>query len=663
MTAQAPTPEARARSRLLSIWKAAYYKGEPLVEDSIYDYHEKKQMEEWPEDPELQKVGGIPESDFKRVAEGVPMLSLKKTYDPNELLKFVGDRAIIAQLKIDGMSLELRYKNGYLVQAVSRGRGGELGFDITANALFVKNVPHFIEDFTGEIRGEIVQTYEDFESYKLWCDQNGEKTPSHPRNVATGTMQQKDPLFVSKRKLRFIAYILVGLEERFPTEEDVIFWLKEKGFEVPRCSLYRNACVFTNKINEQLQTWLVKVKQAPYPCDGVVISFNDRKYKKELGNTITHPNGSRAFKWEDETADVKVLSIEWNTGRTGEVSPVGIIEETELSGAKINRVTLHNVGYVYSNNIKPGSVIKIIRSGEIIPKHLETLSSPDGNFSIPKECPSCGSSLKEQEGVTTDSVSLLCQNPDCNSQKFERILHYVKMTDMDHLGSGILEGLFKQGYIKSIPDLYLLPAKGIEAAIINGKSLGRRRAKKISVSIEKASVLTLPKFIAAIGVLHLGKSNAEKVCNVFNSIDQILNATVEDLSKVESFASTRAQVVYVGLQAAKPLIESLKPLVRIKEEGSLTLPKVLSGLRFVVTGSFSEENPRKEIENLIKESGGLLQTSPNKYTSYLIKGEGGGSKAEKARYFNIKTLNEQGFFELIAERSAILEEEEEETSD
>lgn len=647
-----------ARSFLLKQWKAAYYAGSPIVSDAIYDYHEKLQTEEWPEDPELKIVGGVSklESSFEQVSEGEAMLSLKKIYDPIELQKFA-NRALVVELKIDGMSLELRYKEGYLTQAVSRGRGGDLGFDVTTNAMYVKGIPHYIENFTGEIRGEVVQTFSEFEKYKKDCIAKGEKEPAHPRNVATGTMQTKDASLVAARGLSFIGYFICGKEDRFPTEVDVLSFLKEKGFTLPRTSAYKAPEIFNTEIDKQLDVWKKRISEVDYPCDGIVVLYNDRNHRKTLGCATTHPHGARAFKWENETADTELLSIEWNTSRQGNVAPVGIIKEAELSGAKINRVTLHHAGYIKAHNICTGSIIRIIRSGEIIPTHLETISSPPGEVpSLLTHCPSCNAILVYEEGETVGAAELICSNPTCPAQLFERILHYVKIAEIDHLGEGILQGLYDQGYIKSIPDIYLLTEMFLSGLVINGKNLGASRAKKIMIAIEKAMVLPLPKFLAALGIRHIGKGTAERICSIFDSLEKVQAASVQDLLKVEKFGLVRAQGAFEGIQKSAQLIKNLTPLVKIKVDSeSLVLPRVLSGLRFVVTGSFSEANPRSQIEKLIQAAGGLIQSSPNQQTSYLVQGEGGGSKAIKAQKYGIPVLDELGIINLLSERSEKLE--------
>lgn len=328
-----------------------------------------------------------------------------------------------------------------------------------------------------------------------------------------------------------------------------------------------------------------------------------------------------------------------------------------MSGAKINRVTLHHAGYIKAHNICKGSIIRIIRSGEIIPTHLETISSPEGAVSsLITHCPSCNATLVYEEGETVGAAELICNNPTCPAQLFERILHYVKIAEIDHLGEGILQGLYDQGYVKSIPDIYLLTETFLSGLVINGKNLGASRARKIIIAIEKAMVLPLPKFLAALGIRHIGKGTAERICSIFDTLEKVQAASIQDLLKVEKFGLVRAQGASEGIQKSAQLIKNLKPLVKIKiDSESLVLPRVLSGLRFVVTGSFSEANPRSQIEKLIQAAGGLIQSSPNQQTSYLVQGEGGGSKAVKAQKYGIPVLDEMGIINLLSERSEKLE--------
>ena len=633
----------------IHILKAAYAEGTPLMSDEAYNFLEEKLRKLSPQHPELSKVTGELVSKFPKATEGVPMLSLKKSYKQDEIVDFISNKAVTISEKLDGMSLELRYRDGELVEAVSRGRGGELGFVVTSSAMFLLDLPLTVRGFFGEIRGEVIQTFEDFKVYSKQCEANGDELPTHPRNVVVGTMRQEDPRTVRERKLRFRAYKIVGQEDDYPTERSVFSFLIANGFTVPSAEVYTKTENFRLQQQDIFDQWKRRLASAPYSCDGIVITYNDRDLQKSLGNATDHPRGAMAFKWENEKAETIVMDIEWTTGRTGKVHPTGVVTPTDLSGATISNVTFHNLGYVKKHDIKIGAKILIIRSGEIIPKHLETIE--DGtHWLIPDVCPSCGSRLEISSHKNGKEVieNLTCVSTSCPAQLFEIVLHYARIVEMDHVDEGVLMGLWEKQIVKSIPDLYRLDLKTLESLTINGKNLGSSRAKKIMSSVEKISKLPLGIFVGALGIPKVGKNTATGMAKHFGSLDAILTAQPNEFYGLKAFADTKVDIVYTGIQNRLPLIKELMQYVTIVTDSSaVVVNNTLKGATFVITGTLS--NPRDEVEKLLVAAGGVLQSAVSKSTNYVVVGDSpGASKMEKAQKLKTRTINENELMEFIA---------------
>jgi DNA ligase (NAD+) len=529
----------------------------------------------------------------------------------------------------------LRYRDGLLSEAVSRGRSGELGFVCTNNALSLLDVPHFIKGFTGEIRGEAVQTWEDFKTYSESEVKAGNEAPKHPRNVVTGTMRQENPKIVAERKIRFLAYKVMGHYEELPTEDKVNTFLSDSGFKIPFWGIQVGANFADwNPLEEYLNTWKRRVDAAPYFCDGIVISYNDRKLQQELGDSKTAPRYAKAFKWQNETAETKVLSIDWETGRTGKVCPAANIAPVDLGGATLSRATLHNVGYVRLHEVNVGSTIAIIRSGEIIPTHMETIEST-GVLDIPDKCSACGSKLVEEQNK--DKSELLCVNTDCSAQVFQRILYFITTVNIEHCGPAILKALYDSGKVKTAADLYILSVEDIATAS-STKNIGTSTATKIVASIAANKEMELTTFIAALGINNVSKGTAERLVEKFGTLEAIRAAKRDDFIGIRDFGDTTIDIVYNGLYNNKELIDNLLKHITFKGK-KMSTKTTLAGLKFVITGELT--SVRDLFEARIVDCGGVLQSGVSKATSYLVVGnEPGSSKLSKAEKFGIKQITE-----------------------
>lgn len=632
----------------LTIYRDAYSEGTPKVSDLVYDNLEDKLRKLDPKNKFFSGTAGEVTSTFVKATTGEAMLSLDKVTDPEVLMKFVGTNKFIVRSKIDGGSLELRYRDGLLTEAVSRGRSGALGFVCTNNALCLLDIPHTITGFTGEIRGEAVMTWADFNEFSKKEIAAGNEAPKHPRNVVTGTMRQENPKIVRERKIRFIAYKVMGHYDDLPTEIAVSEFLIKHGFVIPSEQNYQLPTLFSNNmpfVESILKVWKDTIDKSPYYCDGIVISLDDRNLQRELGDSTTAPRWAKAFKWQNETGESDVESIDWETGRTGHVVPIANITPIDLSGATISRVTLHNVGYLRKHKINVGSTIAIVRAGEIIPKHLETIETT-GKLDIPTKCSSCGQGLIEEKNVKDDEKSsLYCVNLKCPEQAFQRILYYIETVNIEHMGPSILKVLVEKGLVTTPADLYTLKASNIGTAASSGKVIGMSTANKIVESIAANKEMELTTFIAALGIPDMSRGTSERLVEKFGNIDAILSAKREDFIGIRDFGDITVDIVTNGLKNNRELIKSLMKHVTFKEKKVVTGGS-LQGLKFVITGTLS--SPRDEFEARIIAAGGALQSAVSKNTNYLVTGDAPGeSKTVKAAKLGVPTLTEDKLIEMM----------------
>jgi DNA ligase (NAD+) len=371
----------------------------------------------------------------------------------------------------------------------------------------------------------------------------------------------------------------------------------------------------------------------------------DRKQQRELGDSTTAPRWAKAFKWQNETAEPDVKTLDWEVGRTGHVVPIANITPVDLSGATISRVTLHNVGYLRKHKVNAGSTIAITRAGEIIPKHLETIETT-GILDIPTKCPSCASKLIEETNAKDEEKSsLYCVNLACPAQAFYRILHYVETVNIEHMGPSILQVLVDNKLVTTITDLYKLTAKDIGTASSSGKAIGMSTATKIFDSITANKEMELTTFIAALGIPDMSDGTAVRLVEKFGNIDAIVSAKREDFIGIRDFGEITVDIVTNGLKNNRELIKSLIKHVTFKEKKAAT-GSSLQGLKFVITGTLSAN--RDEFEARIVAAGGSLQSAVSKNTNYLVTGDAPGeSKTTKAAKLGVPTITEDKLIEMM----------------
>ena len=560
------------------------------------------------------------------------MLSLDKTYDETDLTKWIGKEDAISVFKIDGSSCSLIYEEGHLVTAKTRG-DGQFGENITRKAVFIPDIPKFVPGKKSfEVRGEVYCVEKNFFTLSQEMKLMGLETPTSQRNIVAGLLGRKENIQLC-RHLSFQAFDYIG-EEKFKKEHEKLDALKSLGFITPDYIVHKGTKELNNRIAEAKDF----MGTGDYLIDGLVFVYDDLKLHSELGETSHHPRYKIAFKFAGETKVAKINEIEWGVSRNGTLTPVALIEPTELSGAMIGRVTLHNFGMVQNFQLKAGDKIEIIRSGEVIPKFLGVTERAKGEFTYPSQCPSCSSELKIQD------IWLYCDNDLCPSKVKEEILNYVHKAGIEDISDKRLEEMINKGLVEKIPDLYRL--KHEEFLLLD--KVKDKLATKMFENIEKTKHQSLAQFISAIGVEGVSVAKSEKIiAQGYNTLEKILGLTLEKMLEIEGFAEKSSRSILDSLKKKKNLVEELVSVgVVVKADEVVSGEGPLSGLKFCITGELSQ--PRPQIEKLIKQNGGVI-AGVSKNLSYLVTNEeeSTSSKFVKAKSLNIPIINETQLMKLL----------------
>ncbi|GAB4331825.1 MAG: NAD-dependent DNA ligase LigA [Flammeovirgaceae bacterium] len=619
-------------------------------------------------DSPTQRVGGDITKIFPTVKHQYPMLSLANTYSEEELLDF--DERIkkmvgsgfdyVCELKFDGVAISLNYENNLLVAAVTRG-DGEQGDDVTQNVKTIKTIPLRIykdvpKKFT--VRGEIFMPKDVFESLNIEIAEDNEKRITegrkpqnllaNPRNATAGTLKLQDSAQVAKRKLDCYVYNLLLDEMMFDTHAENLMFLKSCGFNV---SNTWKKCNNIQDVIKFIHDWENKRHELPLETDGVVVKVNQLKIQEELGFTAKSPRWAVAYKYKAETAKTLLENVSYQVGRTGAVTPVANLKPVKLAGTTVKRASLHNANEIARLDLHLGDMVYVEKSGEIIPKvvgvdlsarqeHLEKII-------FPKNCPSCNTPLVRQK----DEAIFYCHNSSgCLPQIQGKIEHFVqrKAMNINSVGSETIELLLNHNLIKDIPDLYSLKRQDL----INLERFGEKSADNILEGLEKSKNVPFPRVLFALGIRYVGETVAEKLANYFGNIDNIANATVEQLKNVPEIGEKIASSVYDFFKNPEnqSLIQRLKSYgLKFETEKETNFPKtnLLEGKSFVISGTF-QKHSREDLEQKIKENGGKLLSAVSGKLDYLVAGENmGPSKKEKAEKFGIKIISEEEFLKML----------------
>jgi len=639
-----------------------YVLASPIITDEEYDKLMKKLIELEEKYPELrtpdsptQRVGGQPLSGFESVEHSEPMLSLDNTYNEAEILNFhervkknVGETEYVAELKIDGVSIALRYENGILVKAITRGDGLR-GDDVTTNVKTIKSIPlRLPEPITIEVRGEIYMPVSDFEEYNRQREEEGLTPFANPRNATAGTLHLLNPSEVSQRKLdSFIYFVVKPQNFGLKTHWEALDFLKNLHFKV---NPHNELCKSINDVIEYWRKWSKNRSQLEYWVDGVVVKVNNFEQQNELGWTAKSPRWAIAFKFPAQQAKTRIMDVTFQVGRMGTITPVAELEPVELEGTVIKRASLHNFDYIQQKDIRIGDYALIEKAGGIIPQVVHVITAlrngTEKEVIVPSKCPVCGGDVGKESG---DYVAYVCLNPHCPAKLKRHLEVFVsrQALDIQGLGPRIISKIVDAGLVKDIADIFYLSV--FDLSQISG--LGPKMISNILSEIERAKSATLDKLIVGLGIPGIGEKTAKVLAKKFKSLEDLSNATAERLLEIEGVGEDSAKniVDYFSLPKTKEIIEKLKRAKVNLENTAIEEEDILSGLTFCVTGTLKGYS-REEIKKYIESLGGHFTDTVTKKTNYLIVGDNPGSKLQKAEKFGVEIITEEEFLRLVEQR-------------
>ncbi len=642
-----------------------YNMDDPEITDYEYDMmmQELKKLEK--EHPELltpdsptQKVGGT----AKRTAgvlvrHNVPMLSLQDVFSKEEVYAFVEEMQqqldhpeFVVEYKIDGLSMALRYEEGELKLAVTRGDGIIQGEDVTANAKVIRDVKKKMKDPLPyiEIRGEVYMKNADFEKVNEMQEMLGKKTFANPRNCAAGTLRQLDSSITKQRNLSmFIFNVQEVRGHEFKTHVEGYEYLKKQG--VPVIDDYR-VCHTADEVWDAICKIGENRGNLTYDIDGAVVKINSIADREILGATSKVPRWAIAYKYPPEEKESKLLDIELSVGRTGRITPTAIFEPVRLCGTSVSRATLHNQDFINDLDIGIGDTIVVYKSGEIIPKIKEVRKEkrPEGwvRFQIPDTCPVCGAKTVREK----DTADIRCVSPDCPAQLERHIINFVGRDAMDIKGFGAVyvTELVRLGYIHDIADIYHL--KEHRETLIEQGIIGKEKnTDKLLDAIEGSKQNEPFRLLTGFGIQNVGKAAAKAIMRQFGSIEALQHAGKEALLEVNDIGEVSAECIlkYFASEKNQEIIARLKEAgVNMEMPESEEMGDLLAGMTIVVTGTLPTLG-RKEAQELIEKNGGKAAGSVSKKTSYVLAGENAGSKLTKAQDLGIPVISEAEFLEMI----------------
>lgn len=641
-----------------------YVLSSPTISDFEFDQKlkELQQLEErYPEfnDPNspTQRVGSDLKNEFKQVFHKYPMLSLGNTYSEGEVLDFYErtrkalneDFEIVCELKYDGTSISLTYKEGKLVQAVTRG-DGEKGDDVTENVKTIRSVPLVLQgDYPAEfeIRGEILMPWEVFERLNSERDKQGEPLFANPRNAASGTIKLQNSNEVAKRSLDAYLYYMLG--ENLPDDKHVnnLQQAKSWGFKISDAT---RCCKSIDEVFSFIKYWDVERKNLPVATDGIVLKVNSLSQQKKLGYTAKSPRWAIAYKFQAERECTRLNSVSFQVGRTGAVTPVANLDPVQLSGTVVKRASLHNADIIKGLDLHIGDMVYVEKGGEIIPKIVdvnrelrnELLGEP---VNFIDKCPECGTPLERIQG----EAAHYCPNEEfCPPQIKGKIEHFVSRKAMNiNIGSESIELLFGLNLLMDSADLYKLKISDLQ----NLERWGEKSASNLINSINDSKNVPFSRVLFALGIRYVGETVAKKLAAAMSSIEEIETASFEQLTAIDEIGETIANsiIAYFGKDSNRLLVCKLKEagLQFESEKNNTVASNKLEGLSFVISGTFSNHS-RDELKSLIEQNGGKNVGSISSKTNYVLAGENmGPAKLDKAKKLGIKIISEDEFIAMI----------------
>ena len=608
-----------------------------------------------------QRVGSDLSKEFEQVVHKYPMLSLGNTYSEDEVKDFYERIArdlnepfeIVAELKYDGTSISLTYEDGRLVRAVTRG-DGTCGDDVTGNVKTIRSVPlKLMGDrypATFEIRGEILLPWAEFDRLNKEREEQEEPLFANPRNAASGTLKQQNPAVVAARKLDAYFYYLLGEELPAETHFDNLEAARSWGFKIPNVI---RVCNSLEDIYDYIAYWDVERKNLPVATDGIVLKVNSLRQQRNLGFTAKSPRWAIAYKFQAERAVTRLNSVSFQVGRTGAVTPVANLEPVLLAGTTVKRASLHNADIIEGLDLHLGDKVFVEKGGEIIPKIVGVDVEARGllvgdKVRFIRSCPECGTPLMRPEG----EAAHYCPNEaGCPPQIKGKIEHFVTRRAMNiNMGPETVEDLYEAGYIKDTADLYTLEI----ADLLRLERWADKSARNLMASLEESKQVPFERVLYGLGIRFVGETVAKRLVSAFHSMEQLEQASFEDLTAVDEIGEriARSIIAYFADERNRTLVNRLKEYglqMSVPEEKLANRSEKLKGLSIVISGTFAKHS-RDEYKAMIEQHGGKNSGSVSGKTDYILAGDNmGPAKLEKAAKLGVKIINEDEFLNMIAE--------------
>lgn len=646
-----------------------YVLNDPLMSDFEYDklMRELQDLEQAnpqyadPNSP-TQRVGSDRANQFASVTHRFPMQSLSNTYSREEVTDFdtriqkeVGEVEYVCELKFDGTSISLLYEHGQLVRAATRG-DGTVGDDVTENVRTIRSIPLQLRGGgypdLFEIRGEILMPYKSFERLNREREDIGETPFANPRNAAAGSLKQQSSAVTASRDLDAYLYMLAGDEMPYATHYESLLAARHWGFKV---SDQMKLCRNLDEVMDFIRYWDQARESLPFATDGVVIKVNSYAMQKQLGSTAKAPRWAVAYKFKAEQALTRLLSVDFQVGRTGAITPVANLEPVQLAGTVVKRASLHNAEQIALLDIRLGDMVYVEKGGEIIPKITEVELSERPAESQPFEfitrCPECGTELVKYEGEARH----YCPNSSsCPPQIVGRIVHFIsrKAMNIEGLGDETVQLLYDNGLVHDISDLYTLK----RADLVRLPRLGEKSADNILRNIEASKQVPFARVLFAIGIRFIGETTAKILARQFKNIDALIHADPEQLIEAEEVGEkiARSIIEYFADAGNMRIVERLRSYgLQFQNQVQEGATDRLAGLNFVISGTFVHHS-RDQLKELIERHGGRNLSGVSSNVNYLLAGQNiGPAKLAKASKLGVKMINEEEFMQMLGDESAV----------
>ena len=635
-----------------------YVLDKPTMSDYDYD-HKLRRLEELeqahPEtvtpDSPTQRVGGQALSTFEPVQHRVPLESLQDVFDFDEVRAFdqrvqsaVAGAVYVVEPKVDGLSVALEYENGLFVRGATRG-DGQVGEDVTANLRTVRSIPLRVDGAPEHliVRGEVFMPKKVFHALNDERERRGEALFANPRNAAAGSLRQQDPKIAAQRKLDILVFNVQWSDGvAFQTHEETLDYLAQKGFKV----IPHKLCTTMDQVTERITQIGEDRDQFSFDIDGAVVKVNDLSQRAVLGSTAKFPRWAAAYKYPPEVKPSRLTDIVVQVGRTGVLTPKAVLEPVRLAGTTVTSATLHNQDFISDKDIRIGDTVLVRKAGEIIPEVLSVVldkrPADSQPYFLPKTCPVCGAPVERDE----DGAHMRCTGAECPAQLLRNLTHFASRDamDIDGLGVAVVENLVNAGLVKTPGDLYFLKEEDVAGL----DRMGKKSAQNLMAAIRRSKDQDLARLIYAFGIRQVGQKAGKILAARFKTMDALEQATLEELTAVNDVGEITARSILTWLESpqSRHLIARLRQAganMTAAEQGS---DQRFAGMTFVLTGGL-EQFTRDQAAAMIEDRGGKSAGSVSKKTTYVVAGEGAGSKLKKALDLGVPVLTEQEFLELM----------------